>query len=55
LGLALDEPGKDEQPMQVNGIDILISSVEKSVVGDAVVDYVSSLNREGFVITPASG
>jgi len=54
LGMALDEPEKDEQPMQINGIDVLISGVVKPFAGDTVVDYVSYPDGEGFVIAPAS-
>ncbi len=50
MGLALDEPKEDEQPIQVNGINVLIAEIAKPFVDNAPVDYVKEPYGEGFVI-----
>jgi Fe-S cluster assembly iron-binding protein IscA len=51
--MALDEPRNDEQPIQVNGIGVLIGDEEKALVEGATVDYVKDGYREGFTIGSA--
>ena len=51
MGLALDEPKEDEQPIQVNGIRVLVAEIAKPFVDNATVDYVKEPYGEGFVIT----
>ncbi len=51
MGLALDEPKADEQPIQVNGINVLVADIAKPFVDNATVDYVKEAYGEGFVIT----
>lgn len=51
IGLALDEPKDDEQPVQVNGIDLLVAdTVEPWVVG-STVDYIENWYKKGFTVT----
>ena len=51
MGLALDEPKADEQPIQVNGINVLIAEIAKPFTDNATVDYVKETYGEGFTIT----
>jgi Fe-S cluster assembly iron-binding protein IscA len=55
MGMALDEPEENEQPVQVNGIDVLVADFVRPYVNDAVVDYVKQTYGEGFVLTGAGG
>jgi hypothetical protein len=50
MGLALDEPEKDEQPVRVNGIEFLIEEIVRPFADYATVDYVKDNYREGFLI-----
>ena len=50
LGMVLDEPDKNEQPLSINGIDVLIDEYERSFTDGTVIDYVKQANGEGFVI-----
>ena len=40
MGLALDEPEKNEIPSRVNGIDVLISEEVSSYADGKSVDYI---------------
>jgi Fe-S cluster assembly iron-binding protein IscA len=53
LGLALDEPKEDEDTIQVNGIDVLISDAVKPFADANTIDYVNLPDGEGFIIAPA--
>jgi len=53
--LALDEPKENEEIIQVNSIDVLISDVVKNFVDGSMIDYVNLPDGEGFVIAPAGG
>jgi Fe-S cluster assembly iron-binding protein IscA len=53
MGMALDEPTANEQPIDVNGVGILISDEERPFVEGAKVDYVKDEYREGFTIARA--
>jgi Fe-S cluster assembly iron-binding protein IscA len=53
MGLALDEPRANEQPVEVNGIGLLIADEERPLVDGATVDYVKDDGREGFTIGDA--
>jgi Fe-S cluster assembly iron-binding protein IscA len=55
MGLALDEPKDNEEPVRANGIDLLVAELAKPFVEDATVDYVKDPYSEGFVITGAGG
>ena len=55
MGMALDEPEEDEQPMQINGVDVLIAEFAKPLVDGTTVDYVNQSYGEGFVINRAGG
>ena len=55
LGLALDEPGENENTTNVNGIDVLISEDVKPTAELNKIDYIKSPDGEGFVIGPKSG
>jgi len=48
LGVALDEPHKDEKPVEIDGIKILISDVIKSFVDGVKIDYGRGLFSKGF-------
>jgi Fe-S cluster assembly iron-binding protein IscA len=50
MGLALDEPEKDEKPVRINGIDVLIEDLVRPFVDFATVDYVKDQYQEGFLI-----
>ena len=50
LGLALDELKENEETIQVNGIDLLISDEVKSYSDGNKIDYIQSMDGEGFVI-----
>ena len=50
MGMALDEPEEDEQSINVNGIDVLISEPVLPHVNGTVIDYVKQSNEEGFVL-----
>jgi Fe-S cluster assembly iron-binding protein IscA len=53
LGLALDEPNENEDIIQINGIEVLISDVVKAFADRNTIDYVNLPDGEGFIITPA--
>jgi Fe-S cluster assembly iron-binding protein IscA len=55
MGMALDEPEENEQPVQVNGIDVLVADFARPFVESTTVDYVRETRGEGFVITGAGG
>jgi Fe-S cluster assembly iron-binding protein IscA len=49
--LALDEPKGNEQPVRVNGIDVLIADSAMPLMDGSTVDYVKQPHNEGFIIT----
>ena len=53
--MALDEPEENEQPVQVNGIDVLIADFARPLVEDTTVDYITQGNGGGFTITGGEG
>jgi Fe-S cluster assembly iron-binding protein IscA len=55
MGMALDEPEENEQPVQVNGIDVLVADFTRPFVEGTTVDYVKEKQGEGFVITGDGG
>lgn len=55
MGMALDEPEDNEQPVQVNGIDVLIEDTAKPFTDGMKVDYVKEPQGEGFVVSGAGG
>lgn len=54
LGLALDEPQDNETAIEINGIDVLISSDVRSFTDGNKLDYVTSQYGEGFTISGGS-
>lgn len=50
LGLALDELNDSEAPVQVNGLEVLISDKVKGFADGSMVDYTKSSYGEGFTI-----
>ena len=50
MGLALDEPEKDEKPYPINGIDVLMEEDIKSFADGKLVDYLSSPYGETFTV-----
>ena len=55
LGLALDEPGENDNKMTLNGIELLAEKSLNSFLDGQVIDFVNSGMREGFVISPEFG
>ncbi len=51
MGMALDEPQENEQPVHVNGIDVLVEDSVRPLVDDTTIDYVEHPYGEGFTIT----
>jgi Fe-S cluster assembly iron-binding protein IscA len=50
LGLALEKPKKDEKPAKIDGLDLLVSDMVKNIADGSLVDYVSSIYGEQFII-----
>lgn len=50
MGMVLDEPDKNEQPLTINGIDVLIDDYERTFIDGTVIDYVKESRGEGFII-----
>ena len=55
MGMALDEPQKNEQPLQVNGIDVLADDSIRQYLEGTVIDYVKRPDAEGFIIEASGG
>ena len=55
MGMALDEPEKDEKPVQVNGVDVLVADYARPYVEGATIDYIMDDYRQGFVILGGGG
>ena len=55
LGLALDEPGENDNKINMNGIELLVEKAINSFMEDQVIDFVNSGMREGFVISAEYG
>lgn len=51
LGLALDELKENESTIQVNSIDLLIPDNVKPYTDGNTIDYIQSIDGEGFVIS----
>ena len=51
MAMALDEPEKDEESININGIDVLLADYTKPFVDGTTVDYIKEDRGEGFVIT----
>ena len=54
MGMALDEPTENEKPGQINGIDILIEDIVRSMTDETIIDYVDEPSGRGFLIKGAS-
>jgi Fe-S cluster assembly iron-binding protein IscA len=50
LGLALDEPNKNETTIRVNDIDVLIEDEVKPYADASIIDYVTGVYGSGFTI-----
>lgn len=55
MGLALDEPGDDDNKMSVNGIELLAEKSLSSFLEGQQIDFVNSGDRGGFVISQEYG
>lgn len=55
MGMALDEPEENEQPLRINGLDVLIADAVRPFAEGNTLDYVKNQNGEGFILAPASG
>jgi Fe-S cluster assembly iron-binding protein IscA len=53
MGMALDEPQENEQPVKVNEIDVLLAEHARPFAEGTVVDYVKQPYGEGFIIDGA--
>ncbi len=53
--MALDEPRKDEQTIQADGLEVLIGDDVKPFASGNVLDWVQAFGGEGYVIQPESG
>ena len=53
MGLALDELRDDENAVNVDGLDILISDDVKRFADMSTIDFVSDGYRQGFTISIA--
>ena len=51
MGMALDEPKENEQPVQVNGIGVLVEDFVRPIVDGTTVDYIENPDGKGFIIT----
>jgi Fe-S cluster assembly iron-binding protein IscA len=51
LGVALDEPQKDEKPVDIDGVKLLISDVIRPFVDGAKIDYGRSMFSKGFTVS----
>jgi Fe-S cluster assembly iron-binding protein IscA len=51
MGMALDEPEENEQPVNINGIDVLIADGIRPFVDSKTVDYIKHNFIEELVIT----
>ena len=49
--MALDEPTDGETPIQVNGLDVLISEKVMGLADGSLVDYATLPYGEGFTIS----
>ena len=47
MGMALDEPKENEQPLQVNGLDVLVEEIIRPILEETTIDYDQD---EGFII-----
>lgn len=50
MGLVLDGPEGNEKPIQINGLDVLMSDKVKGLANGSLVDYISLPDEEGFII-----
>ena len=53
--MALDEPKENEQPVEVNGVSVLVADSARSYVEGTTVDYVKESYGEGFIIKGTGG
>ena len=51
MGMALDEPKENEQPVHVNGIDVLVEDFVRTLVDGSTIDYVENPDGKGFIIS----
>ena len=51
--MALDEPNKNEEMTQINGIHVLISNEVKPFADRNKIDYLNSPGEQGFIISSA--
>ena len=50
LGLTLDEPKKNENQIQTNGIDFLVTDDVKDYAERSTIDYINEGYQESFTI-----
>ena len=53
--MVLDEPRKNEQTIQADGLEVLIGDDVKPYAAGNVLDWVSAFGGEGFILQPESG
>lgn len=49
--MALDEPMENEQPIMVNGIEVLMEDEIKTYAEGSTLDYINTVYGEGFMIS----
>ncbi len=55
MGLALDEPGKEES-VEIDGISVLMDEQVKAFAAGQVIDYIDDqLRGTGFIVQAESG
>lgn len=55
MGMALDEPRENEDPVTVGSFEFLIADDVKPFASGQVLDWVKAFGGEGFVLQPESG
>lgn len=55
MGMALDAPKENEETYKVDNLEILIDDNAKPYASKNVLDYLKSVDGEGFIIRPESG
>lgn len=55
MGMALDEPRENENPVKVDEFEFLIADDVKPFASGLLLDWVKAFGGEGFVLQPESG
>jgi len=55
LGMALDAPQENEEIFKVDSFEILVNDDAKPYASSNVLDYINTVEGEGFILQPESG